>query len=534
MLNKGKVLSIIAIVVGVGLIPTGVGINILINNDIAKGVPDALLGIQEEMLPEINDTVKTMAIPDVLSGIYDEGFPLIHFLVNCTFVAGALDEFFNLLGLAGIQLILNFPTLSTLLSGLGYPPIKGVSEYIYNATISLNYTTAASEALTFGNDSISLPGLMEDVEVGWGVIDYLDLFDEALTDNTKKEFMITNYNATWDQLTNLTNYIIDYFNVEAINLILQSSLCPPEYVGLTTIDIANNMYYDQWANASLGQLDLGELLGLPYSIIGFEAGFPVATNISRVTTLELFDPTNVNAFMNITYNGDLPSLQETDGLAKWFAANGTDVIANTTKLALKSAFNLEDFQFNALISWLWGDDHSFKEDIVPGLFLYDRGITINRYSEILFYAQWANCTLYPEGIILPIANGISGWEVGFPTPSEIQLESAELLFDTSNSYALVNPNGIQVWYSLLSNREQSTYTNIKTSLNLGDNHMNAIFNWLPYFRDKIVPVLAQYEMNLPFNPAILSGGLLWGLTIPGGIFAAVGATFLIMRKRKLR
>ena len=127
--------------------------------------------------------------------------------------------------------------------------------------------------------------------------------------------MITNYNATWWQLTNLTAYIIDYYMVEAINLILQSSMCPPEYVGLTTIDIANIMYYDQWANASMGQLDLGELLGLPYSLIGFEAGFPEATNISLTTTLELFDPTNNNAFMNISYNGDLPSLQETDGLA---------------------------------------------------------------------------------------------------------------------------------------------------------------------------------------------------------------------------
>ena len=78
MPNKRKVLSIIAIILGVGLIPTGVGLNIVINNDIAKGVPEALLGIQEEMLPEINDTLKTMAIPDVLSGIYIEGFPFIY------------------------------------------------------------------------------------------------------------------------------------------------------------------------------------------------------------------------------------------------------------------------------------------------------------------------------------------------------------------------------------------------------------------------------------------------------------------------
>jgi hypothetical protein len=320
--------------------------------------------------------------------------------------------------------------------------------------------------------------------------------------------------------------------VEAINLILNSSMCPPEYVGLSTVDIANLMYYDQWANASMGQLDLGDLLGLPYSVNGFEAGFPQATNLSLVTTLELFNPENDYAFMNITYRGDLPSLQETDGLAKWLAANGTDEIANTTKVTLKTVLNLEDFQFDAIINWLWGHDHSFKENVVPGLFLYDRGMTITRYSEILFYAQWTNGTLYPNGLILPVGNGISGWEVGVPTPSEILLESAEHLFDTSNDLALVNPDGIQSWYSLLNNRNQPKHLEIMTSLNLSSNHVEAIIKWLPIFRDEVVPVLAQYDMNLPFNPSVLSLGLLYGMTIPGGILSALGIAMIILKKRR--
>lgn len=532
MSGKTKTISVLAIIVGIGLIPTGIGISTAINNEMAEGVPDALLGIQEEMLPEINDTLKTMAIPDVLSGIYIEGFPLIHFLVNCTFVAGGLSEFYNLLSMAGINLIFNYQTLSTLLTGLGYPPIKGVSEYITNATMSLNYTATALEKLTFGNESIGLPGLMEDVDVGWGVIDYLNLYEEATNDTLLNDFMVTNYNATWGQLTNLTNYITEYYMVKAINLILQSSMCPPEYVGLTTLDITDLMYYDQWANASMGQLDLGDLLGLPYSVIGFEAGLPQATNISLATTLELFNPTNDYAFMNITYRGDLPSLQETDGLAKWVVANGTDDIANSTKLVLKSIFNLEDFQFDAIINWLWGYDHSFKEDVVPGLFLYDRGMTVTRYSEILFYAQWTNGTLYPNGLILPIGNGVSGWEVGVPIPSKILLESAELLFDISNIYALVNPNGIQSWYSLLNLQNQPVFVLIMDSLDLSYSQMTAILKWLPKFRDEIVPILAQYEMDLPFNPSVLSAGLLFGMTIPGGILTVLGATMIILRKRR--
>ncbi len=532
MSSKTKSISIIAIIVGAVLIPAGIGISTAINSEMAEGVPDALLGIQEEMVPEINDTLKTMAIPDVLSGVYIEGFPLIHFLVNCTFVAGGLSEFYNFAGMLGILLVFNYQLLSSFLITQGFPPIKGVSEYITNATMSLNYTDTALNRLTFGNETIGLPGLMEDVGVGWGVIEYLNLYEEATNDTILKDFMITNYNATWGQLTNLTNYVTDYYMVEAINLILQSSMCPPEYVGLTTVDITDLMYYDQWANASMGQLDLGDLLGLPYSVIGFEAGTPQATNISLATTLELFNPANDYAFMNITYSGNLPSLQETDGLAKWLVANGTDDVANATKVALKSVLSLEDFQLDAIIDWLWGYDHSFKEDVVPGLFLYDRGITVTKYSEILFYAQWTNGTLYPNGLILPIGNGISEWEVGVPIPSEILLSSAELLFDVSNVYALVNPNGIQSWYSLLNAQNQPVFVQIMNSLDLSYSHMNAILKWLPKFRDEVVPILAQYEMNLPFNPAVLSTSLLLGMTIPGGIFSVLGVTMIIRRKRK--
>ncbi len=529
-----KTVMIITLLLAGGLIPSGLVMNNLINNEIAQGVPDALLGIKEEMIPEINETIKIMAIPDVLSGIYEEGFPLIHFLVNCTFLAGAMNEFYNLLGLPGITLILNFATLSALLTYIGYPPVKGVSEYVSNATYSLNYTDAASEALAFGNDSIGLPGLMEDVDVGWGVLNYLDLYDEASLNDTIKEFMITNYNATWGQLTNLTSYILDYFIVEAINLILLSSLAPPEYVGLTTVDIAEIMYYDQWANASMGQLDLGDLLGMPYSVTGFEVGYPIATNISFQICLNLYNKTNSYSFLNITYNGDLPSLQESDGLAIWILANNTTLEANSSKNTLKNQFNLTDFQLNSILAWLWGYNTSVKEDVVPGLFLYDRGMTLTRFSEMLFYAQWANGTLYPNGLTLPIGIGVNGWEVGVPIPSTISLKASESLFDETNVYALVSESGLQYWYGLLDNPDPLTYNNLKTFNYLNNGQINAIISWLPTFRDNIVPLLAQFQEGLPFNPSELSSSLLYGMTISGGVMAVIGVVMFILIKRKVK
>ena len=82
MADKTKIISIIAIIFGAGLIPTGIGISSVINDEMAQSVPDALLGIQEEILPKINDTLKTMGIPDVLSGTYVEFSKFILFNRN--------------------------------------------------------------------------------------------------------------------------------------------------------------------------------------------------------------------------------------------------------------------------------------------------------------------------------------------------------------------------------------------------------------------------------------------------------------------
>ncbi|MHA1981365.1 MAG: hypothetical protein ACTSXN_09760 [Promethearchaeota archaeon] len=73
---------------------------------------------------------------------------------------------------------------------------------------------------------------------------------------------------------------------------------------------------------------------------------------------------------------------------------------------------------------------------------------------------------------------------------------------------------------------------MKTYNDLTDDQVDAIIIWLQNFRDNVVPLLAQYQENLPFNPSILASGLLYGMTIPGGVLGALGVVMFIISKRK--
>ncbi|MFX0175348.1 MAG: hypothetical protein ACFE85_03850, partial [Candidatus Hodarchaeota archaeon] len=53
-MSKSKlIIGIILLAVGIGLVPTGYTLNQIIVNQVAEGVPDALLGIQDEAVPAL-------------------------------------------------------------------------------------------------------------------------------------------------------------------------------------------------------------------------------------------------------------------------------------------------------------------------------------------------------------------------------------------------------------------------------------------------------------------------------------------------
>ncbi|MFX0041545.1 MAG: hypothetical protein ACFE8L_01420 [Candidatus Hodarchaeota archaeon] len=552
MSNKFKIIGIIALFFGVGLISSGLIINGYLRSEVSKGISEALLGIQEDVVPEIEDIVKTQAIPDVLLGIQEDAMPIVHTLVNGTFMTVMLNMSLHNVSLMGglvtaiaatPETIFNNDTYQFELLLMGSPifTFDGISNH--TGMGNLSYTPEAQQTILFGKTNPYVPGLLEDLDPNpeldpaFGVVNFLSLYQEAVDDPVKNATMQLNYNATWQQLLIMADWISVYFFLDRIPALLPLvSLMYPEYAGKSTLQIADEMFYDQWANATLGAFDLGEMLSLPYSVIGFEVGYPDPSNISLSIARDLWNPNNSSSFVNITYDGEIPSLQDSDGLQKWIDANSSDIVeAEDARTELKLTFGLSDTQMDILLEWMWGYNQSFKEDVVPPLFEYDQGVSIARYSEILFYGQWANGSLFPEGIDIGEAIGIGelkGWELGVPTPSNLSLQAVETLFNLTGFSSLVNSKGLEKWFNAYTNSD--IYDELKFTLGCDDAQMKAILNWLKYFRNNIVPPLAKYDEGLPVDPLTLSEMFLYGLTIPGGIVAALGVIVLILARRKKR
>ena len=85
--------------------------------------------------------------------------------------------------------------------------------------------------------------------------------------------------------------------------------------------------------------------------------------------------------------------------------------------------------------------------------------------------------------------------------------------------------------------ESATTFGLQTVNKLDAGAMKMILNWLPHFRDNVMPYLAQEEMNLPMDSSLLGNTIELGMSVPGGIIiglASIGIASNIIKKRKLR
>ena len=73
MSTKSKlIIAIVLIVVGAGLVPTGLITNDIMRDQVYDGVPDALLGIKAEAIPSVEEVIPVLGTPEVLKGVFDE------------------------------------------------------------------------------------------------------------------------------------------------------------------------------------------------------------------------------------------------------------------------------------------------------------------------------------------------------------------------------------------------------------------------------------------------------------------------------
>ncbi len=529
MSKKTTIIGIVVLVLGAIAVPGGIFASDYIRNLVHEGVPEGLLDIQDGLIEDAEDTIATLAIPEVILGIKaeaDAALPDIvrgattASIINGTVYATIAFAFFTNLTTA-LEAFFNDPVYNSTTT-LGLFDLQGVSEY--TGFGPLGYTPTAQQALMLTDTIIStplynrtIPGIMMDTTFGFGVLYFLEAYQLAASSVPGvNASMQTGYGANWLQLSAMADYLATYmFGVEV-----------PEYYSPATVEqVAESMFYAQWANGTLAPtgLDLSLLSDLiTEPLTGLEAGVPTPTGITLGTAKDMFNDTLPYAFTN-----DM-------GIMAWAAAALNP--SGPEALAIISAFTgLTPTQLGLVLNWLF---NVFKPNVVPALILASEGLTMWELTNVRFFLpQWANGTYYPTGLDLTgVPNKGKGWEIGVTndvqTPSGITVESAVLLFTETNALALVNDDGLKRWYKAEVNNTH--YTALKAGNMLDDAQMLLLMDYVPRFRDDVVPYLAEKKYDLPTDAYTLADGLLYGLMIPGIALLALGGVALIISiiKRK--
>jgi len=393
-MSKSKlIIGIILIVVGGGLIPTGFFVNQMFVDQIAEGVPDALLAVEEEAVPSLEEQLPPLGTPDVLLGVEEGALtsleaqlpvlatPAVLSALKVEAVA-ALPAIIN--GSGAVKAINNsiYAVYAKVFSLPGayeqwfnnatfsgwYPPTVlplGPSEY--TGMGNLSFTPDAQNRIL--NGFSTAPGLLED-ELGIGLLSWMEFWSWAYADiGANRSLMQLTYNATWaTQLAPLGGYIVNYL----WDVVVKSEYSPP----FTIEQYAELVFYAQWANGSVveGGIDLSLFKDtLPEDTYGLEAGVPNPTNITVPTCMALWDGSNPYSFANDS------------GILIWVGAMQGNV---TLQGYLIVAFSLTSAQLTILLGWLG----NFMTNLVPLLLFDETGYTVPELAQLAFYEQWANGT----------------------------------------------------------------------------------------------------------------------------------------------
>jgi len=489
MLDKSKLnLSVILLVIGVGLIPTGLFIDGYLTDQVSSDVSTVLLEIKDEAVSEIEELYLGLGIPEVLPELFDKlvdyvenglvyyiGIPkaLIYIknktiekfpyfingsgaalaifdtidqviYTNITTLEYALEVFFN-----DINFQNNFPV-----------QIKGVSENMTSGILNLTYSADTAYRLLYGYNlnATIYPGIFHGREYGTGLYNWLDFYSDAEADIDNNRTLIEIvYNCSWESklLQNFSTYIKSY---------LWDVIVKDQYDPMELETYAELAFFDQWANATfrLQGISLGEISDdITADVYGLEVGRDDPSNISRSVAEDLWDPLNDSAFINST------------GILKWFEAAAGNLSAESE---LISTFGLTGLQMNQTYEWL---TISIQTIIVPVVFYLPLpdgfGMGPTEYAEILLLDQWANATYYTEGINL--GDDLKGFEAGIPTKLNISEATAFSLFNTNNSLSFIHREGILNWIDAYEG-DVASQNEILSSFSLDLAQLNIVTDWL--------------------------------------------------------
>ncbi|MCK4688482.1 MAG: hypothetical protein KAT66_10160, partial [Candidatus Lokiarchaeota archaeon] len=184
MYNKSKlIIGLVLLAVGAGLVPTGFLINQYLVDQVYEGVPEALLKIKDDATESLEEQIPGLVTPDVLNDLKDEAVAQLPLIINGSGAAkvinGTIDAVAGAIGVAAAKdQFFNSPSFQ---ADFG-TPIQGVSDFYDTIMgnfdlVNLGFTVNGQNYLLYGNGP--LPGLITDLELGMGVLGYMELYLNA-------------------------------------------------------------------------------------------------------------------------------------------------------------------------------------------------------------------------------------------------------------------------------------------------------------------------------------------------------------------
>lgn len=526
--------GLILLIVGAGLIPTGIVLDNKINEGLDAAIPGTLLEIRDGFLPVAADMIKFEAIPEAMLGLKGELEPQIPYLLNGSVTAqtinGTITALAGSVGLATAKdMFFNDLIWSTNTGGAF--PINSISEVMGQA---LGFTTAAQDYILYGNGAY--PGLVTDLDQGSGIFGFLQFYLQSVTPSQQFAMSLF-YNATWEQLGNVSAYLSNYMFPLVPTL---GGL--PFAADSTTAPIYFHM---QWANASLAPTGIPLPIGA--GIIAWEIGVDFVSDVAinnpsdflLTLSTALWDATNITSPFNTTADSN-------DGYHDWYGAT----LNATRKAELMAIYEMSSAQFNLFTGYLF--DVAFRDRVIVPLVeeAYEQ-----TYADIVldaFYLQWSVGALIPSGIssLGPEYEIFAGFEIILPADNpegdfSLSISNCRNMWDPENTVGLVNGIGIIDWLSLArieedfkSSRSQNMNTAIEYSIISGEfidmtvTKALIMSDWLLHFRDNILPNLAFESGEFFMHPTELANmASVVGITA-GGLLGFLGIIMILVYRRR--
>ncbi|MBN2156571.1 MAG: hypothetical protein JW776_11055 [Candidatus Lokiarchaeota archaeon] len=507
------VLGIVLLLIGVGVLPTGYVLHNRIEEDLDLALPGVLLSIRDQVMPEIEKYTKYGAIPETMIALKNVAVPHVPEMVNGTIslneITDTLDDLSGYIGFENAtDWFFNDPAWTVNTDG-NYS-IQGISEYAGLGNLSFTPLALTSILSTFQTTYAFTNGIPY----------FLDNYEDSITDLDERDDMMETYNSTWEQLGNVSTYLIDYL----YPLVPALGSLPYEATDAT----AEDFFFMQWANGTILP-DSWEITLSGSEIEDWEFNSP-GSNLSFQKIYAIWNSSNQLSPFN------------SDGIKSWIFGD------NDTETAIQSELDISNTIYESLVSYFFDDD--FGNTVMVPLLEYVQEKSIEAIFLDNFYRQWATGVLIPEGISSLGSQYalLEGFEVVLP-PIVFNLppDLSNNLWDLNNSVSLTNPSGIIDWLKIarfnldgeLSDGEwrgliddSIEFAQIQEEFTIGLDRSVIVSKWLLKFRYELAPTLLWQNGLFFMHPIDLSNLLNLGGLLIGGLCAFLGVILILSYRKR--